>query len=62
VADRVRPHYIDGRGVVLLASGKRSVEGILVLTAARAVNELVMASDTAQALLQVLDGRLQQKV
>jgi hypothetical protein len=57
VAERARPHYIHGRGVVLLGLGPGSVDGILALTAAQAVNELVVSSDCAQALLEAVGWR-----
>jgi len=54
VADRARPHYLAGRGVILVTSGTAAVDGVLALVAVRAVNELIVDSETARAILRAL--------
>jgi hypothetical protein len=54
VADRARPHYLAGRGVILVTSGPAAVDGVLALVAERAVNELIVDSETARAILRAL--------
>jgi len=54
VAERARPQYLRGRGVVVAASGPHVARALRALIAAGAVNEVVMASDTAVALLEEL--------
>lgn len=54
VAERARPQYLRGRGVVVAASGPRAARALRALIAAGAVNEIVVASDTAVAMLDEL--------
>ena len=54
VASRARPHYHAGGGVILVVSGPGAADGVLALVTARAVNELIIDSDTAQAILRAL--------
>ncbi len=54
VAERARPQYLRGRGVVVAAAGPRAAGALCALIAAGAVNEIVIASDTAAALLEEL--------
>ena len=54
VAARARPHYLAGRGVILMASGPAAAEGVLALVTAGAVNELIIDSETARSILRGL--------
>jgi len=54
VADRARPQFLRGRGVVVAAAGPRVAGALRALIAHGAVNELVIASDTAVALHEEL--------
>jgi DNA-binding transcriptional regulator LsrR (DeoR family) len=51
VAERARPPVHRGRGVIVVASGPRVAAAVLALITAGAVNELVIGSDTAVAML-----------
>jgi DNA-binding transcriptional regulator LsrR (DeoR family) len=52
VAARARRDGFHGLGVVLVVSGVRRAEVVLAACEMRAVNELVIASDTARAMLE----------
>jgi DNA-binding transcriptional regulator LsrR (DeoR family) len=54
VADRARAsYYSNGLGVVVAATGREKARPVLAACRARAVNRLVIASDTADEMLEI---------